>query len=60
MKNRLFFTSISAEYYKYEQIEYSDFISHEAKTFDKGDSIQIWSSDGSHVYCVIIIKYKPE
>jgi len=56
-KTDYFFTSISAEYYQYEQIEYSDFISYKTKTFDKGNSILIWSSDGSHADCVIIFKY---
>lgn len=56
-KTDFFFTAISAEYYKYEQIEYSDFISNWAKTFDRGNSIRIWSSDGSHADYIVIIAY---
>ncbi len=56
-KTDYFFSTISGEYMKYEQITYSDFINEEAGLFAREKSnVQIWNSAGNTVYHLIIFK----
>lgn len=56
-KIEYFFSTISGEYQRYEEIAYNDFISQKGKTFDKDNNIIIWSSDEKKVDYLVVIEW---
>lgn len=52
-----FFGSVSGENLRYEQIDYSNFISHETKQFSKNNNVQIWSSNEKTIDFIIITEW---
>ncbi|MFD0710455.1 VanZ family protein [Paenibacillus sp. GCM10027626] len=52
-----FFSTISGEHQRYEQITYSDFISQKSEVFSKGRNVIIWSSDGKKVDNLVVIEW---
>lgn len=52
-----FFSTISGEHQRYEQITYSDFISQKSEVFSKGHNVIIWSSDGKKVDNLVVIEW---
>ncbi|MVB10239.1 VanZ like family protein [Caprobacter fermentans] len=49
-----FFSTVSGEHQRYEQILYSDFISNESKVIKKGNNVSIWSSDGKKIDSLVV------
>lgn len=52
-----FFSTVSGEHQRYEQISYSDFISNESEAFKKDNNVIIWSSDRKKVDSLVIFKW---
>ncbi len=52
-----FFSTISGEHQRYEQITYSDFLAHKSDVFSKGINVNIWSADGKKVENLVIIEW---
>ena len=52
-----FFSTVSGEHQRYEQILYSDFISNESEVIKKGNNVSIWSSDGKKVDNLVVFEW---
>lgn len=52
-----FFSSISGEHKRYEQVSYDNFISQKSKTLSKDNNIIIWSSDKKQIDHLVIIEW---
>lgn len=52
-----FFSSISGEHKRYEQVSYDSFISEKSKTLSKDNNIIIWSSDKKQIDHLVIIEW---
>lgn len=51
------FSAIKSEYQRYENIEYTDFISQTNYQFDKNNNVRIWCNDEDKIEYIVIIKW---
>ncbi|CQR56581.1 VanZ family protein [Paenibacillus riograndensis] len=52
-----FFSTVSGEHQRYEQITYTDFASQKSEVFRKENNVIIWSSDGKKVDNLVVIEW---